>query len=126
MPGATDTLELARRFIGAVEAGDEPTARACLAPDALIWHNFDDHAQTVDENMKLLGWMARNAQERRYEITRLEEIAGGYLQQHVLRIRSRSGESLVMHACVVVSVADGRIQRIEEYLDPAAVSRLAS
>jgi ketosteroid isomerase-like protein len=52
-------LELARHFIAAVEAGDTDTARACFTSDARIWHNFDDYAQTVDENMKLLGWMMK-------------------------------------------------------------------
>jgi ketosteroid isomerase-like protein len=119
-------LELARRFMGALEAGDVETARACLAPEARIWHNFDDKSQTVDENMALLAWMMRHAEERSYEITRLEEIAGGYLQQHVLRITNKAGEHLLMHACVVVTVSGGRIQRIEEYLDPAPASRLSS
>lgn len=126
MPEATPTLELARRFIAAIEAGDIEATRACLDPDAGIWHNFDDKTQTVDENLALLGWMMRHAEKRSYEITRLEEIAGGYLQQHILRITKPSGEELVMHACVVVTVEDGRILRIEEYLDPAPVAGLAS
>jgi len=126
MSESSPTLELARRFMAALEAGDVETARACLAPEARIWHNFDDKSQTVDENMALLAWMMRHADKRSYEITRLEEIAGGYLQQHVLRITNRAGEHLLMHACVVVTVADGRIQRIEEYLDPAPASRLNS
>jgi ketosteroid isomerase-like protein len=119
-----DTLSLARRFIEAVEAGDVPTARSCLADDALIWHNFDEVEQTVDQNMALLEWMMGRCTERRYELTRLEEIEGGYLQQHVLRLVSRSGEKITLHACVVVRVANGRIQRIEEYLDPAPTTKL--
>ena len=126
MPETNPTFALARRFIGAIEAGDVEAVRACLAPHAGIWHNFDDKTQTVDENLALLGWMMKNAEKRHYEITRLEEIAGGYLQQHVLRITTKKGEELVMHACVVVTVADGRIQRIEEYLDPAPAARLSS
>ena len=126
MPESSPTLELARRFVTALEVGDVEAARACLAPEARIWHNFDDRSQTVDENLALLAWMMRHADKRSYEITRLEEIAGGYLQQHVLRITNKAGEELAMHACVVVSVADGRIQRIEEYLDPAPAARLSS
>jgi len=118
-------LALARRFIDAVEAGDVEAARACFAPDARIWHNFDDVEQTVDQNMALLEWMMRKASSRTYRITRLEEISGGYLQQHVLKLRSHAGEELTMHACAIVTVADGRIQRIEEYLDPAPTARLA-
>lgn len=118
------TLELARRFMDVLEAGDIDGARACLTPDAGIWHNFDDQTQTVDQNMALLEWMKGRAARRHYEITRLEEIEGGYLQQHVLHLRSLSGEELKMHACVVVTVRDGLISRIEEYLDPAPSMRL--
>ncbi len=126
MPESSPTLDLAMRFIRAVEAGDVPTARQCLAPDARVWHNFDEKDQTVDENLAVLEWMMRKAGKRSYEIVRLEEIAGGYLQQHVLRITTKAGEELVMPACAIVTVADGRIQRIEEYIDPAPAARLAS
>ncbi len=126
MAETSPTLALARRFIEAIEAGDVEGARGCLDPSAGIWHNFDDKTQTVDENLALLGWMMKHADARRYEITRLEEIEGGYLQQHVLRIQTKSGREISAHACVVVSVSDGCIQRIEEYLDPSALAQLAS
>ncbi len=119
-----ETLELARHFLRLLEEGDQEKARACYAEDARIWHNFDDYEQDVDENLQTLGWMVKNSRSRRYDIQRLEEIEGGYLQQHVLRIETRSGEQIAMPACVVVQVRDGRIARIEEYLDPASAVKL--
>lgn len=120
------TLDLARQFIDAVEAGDADAARAVLAPNAGIWHNFDQITQTVDENMSLMAWMKGKAQSRHYDIKRLEEIKGGYLQQHVLRMVNQAGEKIEMPACVIATVADGKIQRIEEYLDPAPAQKLRS
>ena len=119
-----ETLELARHFMSVLEEGDVDAARACLQPNARIWHNFDDKEQTVDENMAVLEWMKRKSRKRTYNITHLEEITGGYLQQHILTIESTKGTSMSMHACVVVRVRDGKIERIEEYLDPAAVADL--
>lgn len=119
-----ETLELARHFMAVLERGDVDGARACLQPDARIWHNFDEKDQTVDENMALLQWMMRKCNKRTYDITRLEEIEGGYLQQHVLTVESAKGETMSMHACVVVRVHEGKIERIEEYLDPSAVANL--
>lgn len=119
-----DTLELARHFVSVIEGGDIDAVRACYADDARIWHNFDDVEQTVDENMKVLAWMMKNAASRRYEIRRLEAIEGGYLQQHVLHLETRAGESLEMPACLVVRVEDGKIRRLEEYLDPAPATKL--
>jgi ketosteroid isomerase-like protein len=119
-----ETLELAKAFIDALQAGDVDAARACLCEDAGIWHNFDDVDQTVDQNMALFEWMKRKSSARSYEITRLEEIEGGYLQQHILHMKNLAGESFAMHACVIVKVRDGRISRIEEYLDPAPTAAL--
>ena len=118
------TLKLARHFIAAIEAGQTEEVRAYYAPDARIWHNFDDINQTVDENMAVLEWMKRQTTRRSYEITRLEEISGGYLQQHILRMVNHEGLELVMHACVVVRVEDGKISRLEEYLDPKPAEAL--
>ncbi len=39
---------VAQRFIDAITIGDADAARSCYAPDADIWHNFDDITQTVD------------------------------------------------------------------------------
>jgi ketosteroid isomerase-like protein len=119
-----ETLELARRFIQAVESGELEAVRACYGEDARIWHNFDDVEQTVDENMKVLEWMKRKTTRRSYEITRLEEIAGGYLQQHILRMVNREGSEITMHACLVVRVENGKILRLEEYLDPSPTQKL--
>jgi ketosteroid isomerase-like protein len=119
-----DMLELAGRFIHAVEVGELEAVRACYAADARIWHNFDDVEQTVEENMKVLEWMKRKTTRRTYEVTRLEEIAGGYLQQHVLRMQKPDGTEIAMPACLIVTVKDGRITRLEEYLDPSPTRAL--
>ncbi len=123
----TGILALAERFVAAIETGDIATLKsACYAPDAEIWHNFDQVNQTVDENLKVLGWMARVLPQRRYDILRRVVIPGGYLQQHVLRGKRPNGEDFAMPACLVVMVRDGRITRLEEYLDPAQAAVLAS
>lgn len=119
-------LALAERFVDAIERADVETIAACYAPDARIWHNFDNADQTVEENLKVLRWMARVLPERRYDILRRVAIPGGYLQQHVLRGTRANGEAFSMPACLVVQVKDGRIARLEEYLDPAQAAVLRS
>lgn len=114
-----DTIEFARHFCRCIEEGDIDAVRACYAEDALIWHNFDGIEQTVDENMRVLEWMKERAKSRVYEISRLEPIRGGYVQQHVLRMISQKNEVLEMPACLFVTVVDGKITRLEEYLDPS-------
>ena len=56
-----DVLAFADRFIGAFERGDVEAVRACYAPDAKIWHNNDRVEQTVEQNLKVLGWFMRKS-----------------------------------------------------------------
>ncbi|MEQ8282295.1 MAG: nuclear transport factor 2 family protein [Parvibaculum sp.] len=68
---------VAERFFRAVETGDTDEVARVHAPDARIWHNFSQREQTVEENLKVLRWMARKLPGRHYDvlrrIVRLEE-----------------------------------------------------
>jgi uncharacterized protein len=120
----SEILALAERFVGAIERGDADQLRVIYAPDARIWHNFDGKEQTVEENLKVLRWLGRNLSNRRYKILRRVAIPGGFLQQHVLE-GDTAGGPFAMPACIVVQVTEGRITRLEEYLDSAHAARLS-
>jgi ketosteroid isomerase-like protein len=115
---------LSNRFLSALERGDPAEVRAFYTSDAVIWHNFDDVAQTVDENLKLLGWMSRKLPQRHYRIVRREILPDGWFQQHVLEATLPDGSPFRMLACCVVTVRDGLISRLDEYLDPAQAAPL--
>jgi ketosteroid isomerase-like protein len=119
-----DSLAIAERFFSAVERGDLETVKATYAPDAVIWHSHDLREQGVEENLRILGWMARNLTDRRYRVHRRVAIPGGFLQQHTLEAKTARG-AFSMPACIVVEVKNGRIVRLEEYLDSARVAELA-
>lgn len=121
-----DHLDFARRFIGAIQAGDAEAVRACYAPDARIWHNNDGVEQTVDQNMRVLAWFARTLPDRRYRVLRLEALPDGFLQQHVLEATLPGGEPWSMDACVVVRMKDGLITRLDEYIDSARADVLTA
>ena len=116
---------LASFFVGAIERGDVDAVRACYHPDARIWHNNDGLEQTVDENLRVLGWMARTLLTRTYDVVRLEALPDGFVQQHVLRADLPNGGTWTLDACVIVRVEDGLIVRLDEYLDSAQVAKLA-
>ena len=63
-----DVLNLARKFLDAIERGDTAAARACYADDAIIWHNFDNKEKTVDENMASLEKWKRYVDHRKYDL----------------------------------------------------------
>lgn len=118
--------EVAERFLEALRDGDVDAARACCQEDLGVWHNYDGKTQTLDENMALLGWMTKRCRERRYVVRRLEPIEGGYLQQHTLELVLNDGREASAEAVAIVSVRDGRIARIEEYIDAGALGALTN
>ena len=117
-------LGLAERFFAAIEAADIDAIRACYAPDAKIWHNFDGIEQTVEENLKVLVWMTPRLINKRYDVLRREALPDGFMQQHVLRGELRDGRPFEMPACVICQVSKGCITRLEEYLDTGQSSAL--
>ena len=119
-----DYLEFAERFLSAIQTGDAEAVRACYAPDAKIWHNTDGVEQTIDQNMRLLGWFVRTLPDRKYHVIRREALPDGFLQQHVLEATLPDGTAWSMDACVVVRMQDGLIIRLDEYLDSGRAAAL--
>ncbi|HZC10769.1 MAG TPA: hypothetical protein VE485_12185, partial [Mycobacterium sp.] len=53
-----------------------------------------------------------------YEKVRRHYFGHGWVQQHTVTSETQSGQTWEAEACVVFTVVDGRIQRLEEYIDP--------
>ena len=108
--------DVADRLVAAIAAGDADAVRRVYAPDATIWHNFDEREQTVDENLATLSDLHQRARGLEYtEITRFLA-PGGFVQQHVL-VGHAKGGPLRLPAMIRFRVDGGRITRLEEYLD---------
>ncbi|OYX03456.1 MAG: ketosteroid isomerase [Caulobacter vibrioides] len=121
-----DYEAFAQRFVAAIQAGDAEAVRAFYAPDAKIWHNIDHIEQTVDQNLKSLAWFVRTLPDRTYRVQRIAPLPDGFLQQHVLEATLPNGERWAMDACVVVRVENGKITRLDEYLDSAKTAQLVA
>lgn len=121
-----EILQLADRFFAAIPKGDLETVRGIYAPDALIWHNDDQATQSVEQNLRVLAWVVKNISGLRYEEIRRHVTPSGFVQQHVLRGTAPNGRALEVPACILCTVKDGRITRLDEYLDSAQVAVLRS
>ena len=121
-----ETLALAERMFRAIEIGDLDDLRELYDPDIVVWANFDDREQDIDGSMRLLGWLCAKLSDRRYDVKRRDVIPGGFLQEHVLRGTAPDGSEVAMPACIVATVVDGRITRVNEYLDPIGVGALSA
>ena len=120
----SDVHAIAERFFAAIEAGDVAAVRELYAPDAAIWHNTDGVVQTPDDNARTLGWITANLRDVRYTEVRRAATEHGFVQQHVLVATNRAGARIEVPACIVTTVRDGRITRLDEYLDSACVTAI--
>lgn len=119
-----EMLGLAGRFFAAVTAGDLEAIRAMYAPDAVVWHNYDRASQTVEENLRVLGTLPSVVENFRYEDVRRQATTHGFIEQHVVRGTTPSGEELDIPSCIVCTVVDGRITRLDEYFDSSHIAPL--
>ena len=119
-----DHLQIGERLMAAIMAGNVDAVRQIYSPDAVIWHNNDNVTQSVDENLAVLGWVVKHIANLRYENVRRQRTESGFVQQHVLRGTAPNGKPLEVPACLVCTVVDGRITRLDEYLDTAHLAPL--
>ena len=124
MSEAETNLALGERYMQAISECDLDAARDIYAPDARIWHNFDQALQSVEDNLKTLQWIHGKLDELEYDIVRREPIPGGFYQQHVLRGKLASGADFSMPACAIVKIKNDKIVSLDEYLDTAHTQAL--
>lgn len=121
---APDHLAVAAALFDSIESGNVQAVRQIYTEDAVIWHNHDGVEQLVEDNVQSLEWVVRNISELRYDEVRRHATDVGFVQQHVLRGRNGEGTSVAIPCCILGTVRDGRIARIDEYLDSAHVGHL--
>lgn len=116
-------LRLADELFAAIAVNDLDALRdRVYSPDVVVWHNNDNHEQRIDENLKVLGWLARKISDRRYEEIRRQVTPTGFVEQHVLRGTAPNGFEMNVSACLVVTIENERVVRIDEYIDSAALA----
>jgi len=123
MDDSKEILALAKSFFDALEKGDISILRKVYAPDVEIWHNTDQLVQTLEDNETTLKGFVSRISDRKYGERRLTAYPGGFVQQHVLSGTRKDGVRLTLPACIVCSVKNGHITRLDEYFDSAAVDQ---
>ncbi len=123
---AAEIESLAKRFFDAIEQGDVATVTACYDEKVVIWHNFDMLEQGRDDNLKVLAGMIERCPTRVYGARKVAVFPGGFVQQHVLTATRKDGKVVSLPAACICQVADGKIVRLDEYLDTAQAAAFRS
>lgn len=118
-------LTVADRLFECIELGDPEGVDALYAPDIEVWHNFSNAAQSKAENLKTLTGLIGSVATIEYEVKeRMSLDENRVLQRHDLHCTTRGGERHTIPACIFITVKNGRIVRIDEYLDSAQANVL--
>ena len=116
--------DVADRLFEAIEHSDIAMVEHLWNPGVVVWKVADDD-RDKERALRVIGWFVNNTTDRRYEILDRQFFDGGFVQQHILHATGRNGGSIAMRVCVVIKVgANGLIDRIDEYFDPAEIAPL--
>jgi ketosteroid isomerase-like protein len=116
--------DVADRLFHAIENGDVATVQQLWDDDVVVW-KVADRDRDRDRALRVIAWFVNATTDRRYEIIERKFFGGGFVQQHILHADGRNGGSIAMRVCMVIKVgANGLINRIDEYFDPAEIAPL--
>ena len=127
MPTVTPDVvaDVADRLFAAIEESDAATVEQLWDDDVLVWKSAQPEDQVKKRALRVIDWFMETTTERRYEILDRQLFDGGFVQQHVLHANGRNGGSISMRVCLVIKLgANGLINRIDEYFDPAELEPL--
>ena len=124
--GTDPRLEAAERFFGALLAGDLDGLTAVCAPGAVLWINLGEHERALEASLPGFARLRSLVPDLCMEAVRRREIAGGFVEQHVLIGTMPDGTALRVAGCFIGSVEEGRITRLEEYVDGTQAGALSA
>lgn len=123
----------ADRLFTAIQRSDFEAVERMWSDDIAVWRTGGrrDPVKTDDKAraLRVIDWFINATTERHYEILDRrffgDDSVSGFVQQHILHATGRAGQSISMRVCIVIRVrGDGRIDRIDEYFDPAEIASL--
>jgi ketosteroid isomerase-like protein len=109
----------------AITSGDIEAVSEVFAEDVAVWHNVTDRAVDRDASLAILRHFVKTVDDRRYETLERHHWPGGAMQRHIVHGRV-GGQPFRAPVCISFELRDGRITRIHEYVDSAAVGILMS
>lgn len=115
------TSDLLDVFFAAIVAGDLEAVGRCYADDVAVWHNVTRRELDKAASLDLLRFWHASVADIAYEVLERRTHDGGAAQRHIVRGTAK-GQPLEANVGIFFAVVDGRITRIDEYLDPAAVA----
>ena len=109
--------DLCHRYFDAIERREVRTVAELCAPDFTFWVNLTGAESSRDENLKALADGYALHRRRTYDDRTIDTFETGFVVQYSVNVVTHDGRRTSLWACVVARCRDGRITRIDEYLD---------
>jgi len=117
-------LDVAKRLVEALDKQDVDAVADIFAADAGIWHCTDGVTMSVADMQGSLRAIATVAKAT-VEQTGYRDTPDGFVLTAKSTYDLTNGESTSWHAAMLIQVnAEGRITRLDEYLDSAGTTPL--
>jgi uncharacterized protein len=124
MTTASAATAVAERLTRAVADNDLDALTALYAPGSVVWHSTDQ-VELKFEEVKHLVQAIREVAHCTIAVSATLTTDRGFVQTQENTYTFRDGTSTRFHAALVVTLDnDGRIARLEEYLDSAGLAPL--
>jgi ketosteroid isomerase-like protein len=109
--------DLCHRYFDAVERRDVRTVAELYAPDFRFWINLSGAETSREENLAALAEGYALHRRRTYDDRTIHTFETGFVVQYSVNVVEHGGRRTSLWACVLARCRDGRITRIDEYLD---------
>ena len=109
--------ELCETFFDAYQDRRTDILDRVLADDCIIWHNVFGRETTRDDNLAALPDGYKGQRRRTYNDRIINTFHDGFVIQYSLNGVQHNGHRGALWICIVGRVRDGKITRIDEYMD---------
>ena len=113
--------EFSKELLERLERSTPEHLGELFAPGGIVWHNHDRVDMTWEDDVVMLPEFRKQVQGQKYQYVYSAGTTDGFVLMFVMTGTRTNGEAMQMHNCCVVKMRDGKILRIDEYVDPNTV-----
>jgi len=117
--------DIARALFTAFASGDDNSARQLCDTNLQASQNHGPW-MNIDTLLEFSAAFKRVAQNFRYEQVICSATDTGFVEEHSVRATLADGSELDLAVCIVAEIRSGKIIKLREYFDSAAVTAVAA
>ena len=116
--------ETADRLFAAIETGDIAAVEALYTDDVVVWNSVMPRPMDKARSLAVLEWLMAPGVTRQYEIHERLVDGNRLAQRHTLRVTIPGHDVIEMPVSLFITITDGCIRAIDEYVDSKATDLL--